>query len=83
MPKFMNVSVVVSGVRQFFSSNVVSSSDWEAIISSITNQISVSTVVGAIGVAIAAAIGLVFMWWGARKAVKVLMGAWKSGKLKF
>lgn len=49
---------------------------------SITGQISVSTVVGVIGVAAAAAVGLVFMWWGGRKAVSMLMSAFKGGKLR-
>lgn len=40
-----------------------------------------STVVGVLGVAAAAAVGLVFMWWGGRKAVRMLMGAFTKGKL--
>lgn len=60
---------------------VVTSSDWASLISSLTAQISVSTVVGVLSTAAAAAIGLVFMWWGARKAVRMLMGAFKKGKL--
>ena len=47
-----------------------------------TDQISVGTVVGVIAAAIGAGIGLVFMWWGVRKLVRVLMSAFKSGKLK-
>ena len=48
----------------------------------ITEQISVSTVVGVLAVAATAAIGLVFMWWGARKASKMLMSAFSKGKLR-
>lgn len=40
-----------------------------------------STVVGVLGVAAAAAVGLVFMWWGGRKAVRMLMAAFTKGKL--
>lgn len=60
---------------------VVTSSDWASLISSLTAQVSVSTVVGVLSTAAAAAIGLVFMWWGARKAVGMLMGAFRKGKL--
>lgn len=82
MPKFMNLARVATGIARWAES-AVSSSDWAAIITSITGQISVSTVVSALGVAVAAAIGLVFMWWGARKAVSILMRAFRSGKLRF
>lgn len=47
----------------------------------ITNQISVETVVGILAGAAGAAIGLVFLWWGGRKAVRMLMGAFRKGKL--
>lgn len=60
----------------------VSASDWQSVITSITTQINVSTVVGVLASVAAAAVGLVFMWWGVRKAVKVLMSAFKKGKLR-
>ena len=46
-----------------------------------TGQISVSTVVAVIASAIGAGIGLVFMWWGGRKAVRTLMSAFRKGKV--
>lgn len=60
---------------------VVTSTDWAPIISAMTGQISVSTVVGVIATAIGAGIGLVFMWWGGRKAVRTLMSAFRKGKV--
>lgn len=62
------------------SSNIVTASDWQSVISALTAQISVSTVVGVLAVVVAASIGLVFMWWGVRKAVRTIMGAFRSGK---
>lgn len=50
------------------SSTVVSYSDFTAILTAIQGQISVSTVVGVLAAAAGISIGLVFMWWGARKA---------------
>ena len=46
----------------------VTAADWASIISAITGQISVSTVVAAVATMVTAGIGLVFMWWGVRKA---------------
>lgn len=61
--------------------SVVSAADWSAVITAMTNQISVSTIVGVLASLVAAGVGLVFMWWGVRKAVKSLMAAFRNGKL--
>lgn len=60
---------------------VISSSDWSSVITALTGQISVSTIVGVIATTAAAGVGLVFMWWGVRKAVRALMAAFKKGRL--
>lgn len=59
----------------------VKPTDWAPIITAMTGQISVSTVVAVIASAISAGIGLVFMWWGGRKAVRTLMSAFRKGKV--
>lgn len=64
------------------SSSVVTSSDWASVMSAMTSQISVATVVGVIATLVTAGIGLVFMWWGLRKAIKSLMSAFSKGKMK-
>lgn len=61
--------------------NIVTAADWSSVITAITGQISVSTVVGVLATVVAAGIGLVFMWWGLRKAIRALMGAFRGGKL--
>lgn len=63
-------------------SNVVSASDWASVISAMTSQISVSTVVGVLATLVTAGIGLVFLWWGVRKAVGSLMGSFRSGRIR-
>ena len=64
------------------SSKVVSASDWASVISAMTSQISVSTVVGVLATLVTAGIGLVFLWWGVRKAVGSLMGSFRSGRIR-
>lgn len=61
---------------------VVTASDWASVISAMTSQISVSTVVGVLATLVAAGIGLVFLWWGVRKAVGSLMGSFRSGRIR-
>lgn len=61
---------------------VVTASDWAAVIAAMTSQISVSTVVGVLATLVTAGIGLVFLWWGVRKAVGSLMGSFRSGRIR-
>lgn len=65
------------------AASVVSAEDWSSVITAMTGQLSVSTVVGVLATVVGAGIGLVFMWWGVRKASRSLMAAFRSGKLKF
>ena len=44
-------------------SKVVTASDWASVITAMTSQISVSTVVGVLATLVSAGIGLVFLWW--------------------
>lgn len=59
----------------------VTASDWASVISAMTAQISVGTIVGVMATIVAACIGIVFMWWGVRKAVCALMAAFRKGKI--
>ena len=60
----------------------ISSTDWASIMTALTGQISVATVVGVLASIATACVGLCFMWWGVRKSVKALMSAFKKGKLR-
>lgn len=61
---------------------VVTAKDWASVIAAMTSQISVSTVVGVLATLVTAGIGLVFLWWGVRKAVGSLMGSFRSGRIR-
>ena len=52
------------------TATAVTASDWASVISAMTAQISVATIVGVMATIVAACIGIVFMWWGVRKAVR-------------
>lgn len=62
--------------------NVVTASDWASVITAMTSQISVGTVVSVLASLVTAGIGLVFLWWGVRKAVGSLMGSFRSGRIR-
>lgn len=61
--------------------SVVSATEFQSILETLQSQISVSTIVGVLGIAAGAAVGLAFMWWGVRKLTRVLMAAFKKGKV--
>ena len=63
------------------TSTVVSASDRASVISALTAQVSVSTIVGVLATLVTAGIGLVFMWWGVRKALRSLMAAFRKGRM--
>lgn len=63
------------------STATVTAADWSAVVNAMTGQISVSTIVATLAVFVGAVIGIVFMWWGVRKAVRTIMGAFRKGKV--
>ena len=63
------------------TATAASASDWAPVIEAVTSQISVSTVIGVLTTLVTAGIGLVFMWWGVRKALRSLMSAFRKGKM--
>lgn len=65
------------------SSTAVTASDWATVITDVTSQFSVSTIVSVMSTIVVAGIGFVFLWWGARKAYRALMSAVRKGKTGF
>lgn len=55
--------------------------DFSAIISAITKVISVEQILGVLTTVIAVAVAFVFFWWGARKVTRVVMSAFRRGRL--
>lgn len=78
----LGVSAPLELVPLTTTPSVVSASDWASVISAMTSQISVTTVVGVLATLVTAGIGLVFLWWGVRKAVGSLMGSFRSGRIR-
>lgn len=63
------------------TATAITSSDFTSVLSALQGQISVATVVEVLAVLAGACVGLAFMWWGVRKLVRALMGAFKKGKV--
>lgn len=62
-------------------STAVDATAWQSVMTALTSQISVSSIVGVLATLVTAGIGLVFMWWGVRKALRSLMAAFRKGKM--
>lgn len=63
------------------ASTAVGADAWASVMEALTAQVSVSTIVGVLVTLVTAGIGLVFMWWGVRKALRSLMSAFRKGKM--
>ena len=63
------------------AAGATTAADWSAVITALTGQISVSTIVAALATFVTAGIGIVFMWWGVRKGVRSLMSAFRNGRM--
>ena len=60
---------------------VIDYSSFSSIIETITSQISWANVVGILGSIVLVCAGFAFGWWGVRKVVRMLMSAFKKGKV--
>lgn len=54
----------------------------QSVLSSMTAELSASTIVSYLVIGIGASLGLVLLWFGIRKLVRMIMAAFKSGKFK-
>lgn len=52
------------------------------VFSSITGAVSIETIASILGIALASAVGFFLLWWGARKVVRMVVGAFRSGRIK-
>lgn len=62
-------------------SSTIGYEDFSSIITALSGQISVSTIVAVIGAIIGITVAIGFAWWGARYGTRKLMGALKGGKV--
>lgn len=83
MPKFMTLTRMLTPAFLTGESTTVSVSDWSKVITDVTSQFSVTTIVAVISSIVVAGIGFVFLWWGVRKAFASIMAAVKKGRIRF
>ena len=63
------------------ASQTVGLSDFESILTALQNQISVANIVAILATLAGVSVAFAFMWWGVRKLIKVIMSAFKKGKV--
>lgn len=59
----------------------ITSSDLTGFVTTFTKNFSVASTLSFLGAGIGAVVFLVFMWWAIRKCVRMLMSAFRRGKL--
>lgn len=60
---------------------MITSANFSSVIDAVTNQISVSTIVEILTYAAPIAIGMVFAWWAIRKVARIIMAAFRKGRI--
>lgn len=53
----------------------------KTVLDGVTGTLNIANIVSILGIGITAAIGLVLLWWGARKLIRVVMSAFRKGKI--
>lgn len=55
----------------------------QEVFTNITSSVSIADIASILGIALAVCVGLVLFYFGARKVARMVVTAFKSGKLKF
>lgn len=53
----------------------------QTVFTNVTGTINISNIVAILGIVVGACVGLVLMWFGIRKVIKIIMGAFRKGKI--
>lgn len=77
----MVLSMAVVASADEVTQTIVDSSAYQDIFDILTAQLNVQSIVGVIAAILGVCVGLVFLWWGARKALGMLMAAFKKGRV--
>lgn len=81
MPFMLSPAVfTLTGESSVAGSGAVSADTLMEVITSITGQISPTTILAVIVAAIGAAVGFVFLWWGVRKLLTTFFSGFRKGK---
>lgn len=77
------ISVMFTMALPCFAEDVTENpvSQIQSAFGNVTSTIKISNVVSVIGIVMAAAVGFVLFWWGLRKVIKVIMSAFKKGRV--
>lgn len=54
---------------------------WAGIITALANQFSVAEIVPVVTTALTTAVVLAFFWWGVRKVLRIIMSAFRKGRV--
>lgn len=63
------------------TTTAIGSSAFTEVITALTAQISVATIVEVLSYAAGAVVAMVFLWWGVRKVTQMVMSAFRNGRI--
>lgn len=53
----------------------------QTVFTDVTGTINIGNIVSILAIVVGACVGLVLMWFGIRKVIKIIMGAFRKGKI--
>lgn len=53
----------------------------QSVFTDVTGTINIGNIVSILAIVVGACVGLVLMWFGIRKVIKIIMGAFRKGKI--
>ena len=53
----------------------------QSVITTVTGELTIGNIATMVGVVLLGVLGLFLFWWGARKVVRMIMSAFKKGKI--
>lgn len=75
------VLTAVSGAISAHAEDTEAVSAARSLLTTATDTLNIANIVAIIGAGIGAVIGLFLAWWGARKLIRMLVNAFKKGKI--
>lgn len=78
---FSGGAVMAGGAISAFAEDAEAVSAAKSLMDTATQTMNIGNIVAIVGAGIGAVIGLFLAWWGARKLVRMLMTAFKKGKV--
>lgn len=75
------VAILSVSMIACFADSAEAVSAVQGVFTDVTGTINIASIVSMLGIAVGACVGLVLMWFGLRKVIRIIMAAFRKGKI--